>query len=118
MPHLHRCLAMVFMLALCSTALAEEATYPIHLNRKAKAGEVCDAHIAAEDTQLTMVTAPNLPAPQTKRQSLKADLQARIETVEVDGKGNSALKKLTVKKFTETDTGLDLVEPGKTIQVK
>ncbi len=140
----HRLLAIVLALSLGAAARGAEEAYPIKVHRAARAGEVFDVHLVFEQTRTetamplttaarggTAAAPATAGAPATasrpatgaapaavvgavKEQTIKADLTCRVEVVEVNYRGETALW-ITVGKFISLKDTQELVPAGKVI---
>jgi hypothetical protein len=112
-----RFIAAGLMLAVLAGAAAGDAEdrYPIKLHRAEKLGNVYEIHFTY-DMMATYTAASPTQDAVTKNVPKRVDLTGKLEMQGVDGKGNPAVLKLTVKRMTRGD-GRDMIRPGSVIKL-
>src|ERR1041384_4598276 len=81
------------------SARAADETYPIKINRPAKAGDVYETHIFLELKDSATATVQGVAQP-PRSSAAKGDLVARINVAEVDKTRNEKTFSITIPKFT------------------
>lgn len=101
-------------------AFADDAPkgYAVRLFRPSKVGEKYSIVEKGNETTMNVVTV-GVNAPVIQNEDLAAELEATLETLAVDSKGNATKVACTIKKFLRTDgkEPLEILLPGTVVIV-